>query len=202
MQYGAVTLFFALTQAGRAHAREKRKRCEEQRLGNAFGRRGGFVLGDGRSVFERGRACFCRQKRGMKIPGGARRTGKGHDPQARGPGRAERGVLSRRGRAWRRAAKARRHSPARGELPCAGCAAASAPACPSPWLCRTLSTRRGFLLRGGDVHATLQSSGVLPKGEARRLPEGERRRKRKKKTPVARMRQEQISGALADQMLW
>ena len=86
MQYGAVTLFFALTQAGRAHAREKRKRCEEQRLGNAFGRRGGFVLGDGRSVFERGRACFCRQKRGMKRPGGARRKGKGHDPQARGRG--------------------------------------------------------------------------------------------------------------------
>lgn len=31
---------------------------------------------------------FAGRRGGMKIPGGARRKGKGHDPQARGPGRA------------------------------------------------------------------------------------------------------------------
>lgn len=116
---------------------------------------------------------FAGRREGMTIAGRReRRKGKGHDPQARGRGVRGGG---RRGRAWRRAAKARRHSPARGVLPCAGCAAASAPACLSPCSCRTLSTRRGFLLRGGDVHATLQSSGVLRKGEERRFPEGGRR---------------------------
>lgn len=117
---------------------------------------------------------FAGRREGMTIPGRKeRRKGKGHDPQARG--RGVRGECFSAGGAWRRAAKARRHSPARGVLPCAGCAAASAPACPSPCSCRTLPTRRGFLQRGGDVHATLQSSGVLRKGGERRLPEDGRR---------------------------
>lgn len=154
---------------------------------------------------------FAGRREGMTIPGRReRRKGKGHDPQARGRG-VPGGVFFRRGRAWSRAAKARRYSPVRGVLQRAGCAAASAPACPSPWLCRTLPTRRDFLQWGGDVHATLQSAGVLRKGEARRLPEDGRRMRlcgasnaagSVKKTPVARMRQEQISGASADQMLW
>ena len=167
--YEAVTLFFASTQTDRAHAREKRKRCEEQRAGECLRQARQLFVWDGPFRFCGGHACFYRQKRGDEDAG----TGRGVEKAMihKCGGRGARGVLFRRGGAWRRAAKARRHFPARGELPCAGCAAASAPACPSPWLCRTLSTRRGFRQRGGDVHATLQSSGVLREGERRRLPE-------------------------------
>ena len=171
--YGAVTLFFASTQTDRTHAREKRKRCEEQRSGECLrGRRGSFSSGAGRSAFARGMPVFTGRRESMKMPGrrGERRKGIGHDPQVRGAcgegsAPAEEAVLVGQ--------QAPRHSPAFGVLPrrsvCTGLSPlvvlSGAPNAPGD------SLQRGR----GDVHATLQSAGVLHEGGARRLPEDGRR---------------------------
>ena len=154
--------------------REKRERDVKSRgQGNAFGAgAAAFRLGRGRSAFARGMPVFTGRRESMKMPGrrGERRKGIGHDPQVRGAcgegsAPAEEAVLVGQ--------QAPRHSPAFGVLPrrsvCTGLSPlvvlSGAPNAPGD------SLQRGR----GDVHATLQSAGVLHEGGARRLPEDGRR---------------------------
>lgn len=194
--------------------REKRERDVKSRgWGRPWAGAAAF-WGDGRSVFERGRACFCRQKRGMKIPGGARRKGKGHDPQARGPGRAGEcfsaggalGVGQRRpggifppaGNCRAQAAPQRLHRLVPVRVHVGHSRRAGAFSCGEAMFTRRCRVRASC---AKEKRVDCRKTAGECASAGHQAPEGERRRKRKK-TPVARMRQEQISGALADQMLW
>lgn len=157
---------------------------------------------------------FAGRREGIKIPGGARRKGKGHDPQARGSG--VRGSVFPPGESLASGSEGpEAFSPPRGiaarRLRRSVCTGLS----PSVVMSDTLDAP-GLSPAGRRCSRDVAEFGRPAQRRsasiAGRRPEnaplrGIRPRKANsagsvKKTPVARMRQEQISGASADQMLW
>lgn len=155
--------------------REKRERDVKSRgRGMPSGQARQLFVWGGTFRFCEGHACFYRQKREHENAGaeGERRKGIGHDPQVRGAC-GEGSAFSPAEEAVLVGQQAPRHSPACGVLPrrsvCTGLSPlvvlSGAPNAPGD------SLQRGR----GDVHATLQSAGVLHEGGVRRLPEDGRR---------------------------